>query len=285
MGIFFSGFCRCERLHFHIKIPGWRHRPTHVLPQKLWRTQNWWLPSPYSTAWLSRHVTCHANLWTVLGWPGFWDKTPVDLTYCISSSLLLAFWMVLKYIFGVFVLLGEDGFRFIVLVRDVSFGRVMLLYLSCILPRYSPRIHKTSPSLVSRCVLAGGKSVLSSFCRVACTANCILYNCRFLNQNAQQAPLNAAQESLSINPEKSTCTHADGLKEILPVVQQSCGNFRNHDVLCPYSISSFEIYTGVVPSFNRDQSPTFQSIRSFGWSLFSRGSDCKAATSYFFKCC
>ena len=206
----------------------------------------------------------------MLGWPGFWDKTPVDLTYCISSSPLLAFWMVLKYIFGVFVLLGEDGFRFIVLVRDVSFGRVMLLYLSCILPRYSPRIHKTSPSLVSRCVLAGGKSVLSSFCRVACTANCILYNCRFLNQNAQQAPLNAAQESLSINPEKSTCTHADGLKESLPVVQQSCGNFRNHDVLCPYSISSFEIYTGAVPSFNRDQSPTFQSIRSFGWSLFSR---------------
>lgn len=117
--------------------------------------------------------------------------------------------MVLKYIFGVFVLLGEDGFRFIVLVRDVSFGRVMLLYLSCSLPRYSPRIHKTSPSLVSRCVLAGGKSVLSSFCRVACTANCILYNCRFLNQNAQQAPLNAAQESLSINPEKSTCTQMD----------------------------------------------------------------------------
>ena len=116
--------------------------------------------------------------------------------------------MVLKYIFGVFVLLGEDGFRFIVLLRDVSCGRVTLLYLSCILPRYSPRIHKTSPPLCPGVFWLVAKVFFRASAGWLAQQTAFYITVFFLNQNAQQAPLNA-QESLSLNPEKSTCTQMD----------------------------------------------------------------------------
>ena len=160
----------------------------------------------------------------------------------------------------------------------------MLLYLSCILPRYSPRIHKTSASLVSRRVLAGGKSVLSSFCRVACTANCILYNCRCLNQNAQQAPLNAAQESLSINPEKSTCTQMDLKKSYqlfnkvveVSVTMMFCVHIQYR--VLKFILGPFPVSIGI----NRQ---LFKVSEVLGAHFFQGGAIARRPPPIFFKCC
>ena len=75
-------------LHFHIKIPGWRHRQHMLIPQKLWNSELMIAISIfYCLAFSARHLSCQSldRAWLawVLGQDACW---PHLLHLFVSSS-------------------------------------------------------------------------------------------------------------------------------------------------------------------------------------------------------